>query len=275
MPGPDKDLAIKKIIREQKEEVERVRAETRLKEEKEMKSMHRAAKSEKKQHAHDEAWNRLKEASKELDEKGQNGYDTWVAAMSAILMHTKLIAAVNPVGSLVSGLGGELLTLIKRGTQKDGKPGKDWSLGAIIDNTLSDLGDKGPAPVNLSGFEMQHFIEFTDRDTLNIDSLIGNLRFSEGMELTNKQKDIFKDSLHQGLNLWLDRQGYVPDTGAGGAAPVVNAYVSKTDPTQRLTQAEFETLRNDGTRGLNEFFSGRFDVTFGQASGPRPSPFNP
>jgi hypothetical protein len=271
---PNKDTRIIDNIRRQKEKLEELKADARLKEEKEMKSMHRAAKNEKKQHAHDEAWNRLKEASKELDEKGQNGYDTWVAAMSAILMHTKLIAAVNPIGSLVSGLAGVALTLIKRGTQKEGKPGKDWSLGAIIDNTISDLSNKGPAPVDLSDFELQHFVEFTDTHTLDIASLSKNLRRSDGVDFTPEQEEIFKDSLHEAMKLWLDNQGYQPDP-ATPPNTLATAFVLKTDHTQRLEKDVFEGLRDDETRGLNEFFSGRFDVTFGQASGPKPSPFNP
>lgn len=265
MPGPsNKDTNLIDNIRAQKEELAKLREEERVKSEAQVKKLKRAGRSEEKKHAHDEDWKRLAEASKELDERGQNGYDTWVAAMSAILMHCYKIMAVNPIGSFVKGIAGEVGAIIERNT------GQEMSLEAFIDTQVSKLGATGPAPVDMADFKLQHFIEFTDQDTLKIDTLSKNLRRSDGLEFTPEQEDIFKYSLKQAMVLWMDTQGYKPDPGNPPAnPPVPNAFVSKADPTQRLTKTVFEELRDDPARGLSEFFSGRFDVTFRQASGPR------
>lgn len=193
--------------------------------------------------------------------EGSKGYDSFLSGMLSIVSHCHFIAEANPLGRLIGGVAGAGASGIEWALKKVGID-EDISFGAVKDAILTSLEKKTPLkPVTLP--DLQHFVEFTDQNKLNIASMGKNMRRLDGEEITADQETEFQGVMEKGVKLWLDKCGYQPVAGK------YDEFVYKTDGSQ-LTQAQFEALRDDADHGLNVFLSGAFDMDMEQAPGPRP-----
>ena len=244
---PDKDDQIKKAIEEQVED-DLLKKQTRLKDEAQQdRTLHRAAKSETK-HAKSKAeWDTFSEHVKERIKSGQQGYDTWVAAMSSIVILCKLFVnaadASNPLGSLLS-----------------------WGAGKTSDiyHRIADGAKVTDQEVRESLPDLLHYVQFTDDDKLNIASLSTNMRRTDGRDFPPQVKEVFEYSMKEGMKIWLGNNGYQLRAGTGD--------VFEDSHGTQLTKDAFEALRDDPDAGLDEFLTGRFDMNFQRSTGPKPSP---
>ena len=273
---------MKNAIAAKKQEAADLAATQTAAHEKSIRQRLRATKKEGAKKSRDELWKKLSDSADRLQE-GQAGYDTGIAAWMAVVTHLKLVVAFHH-GSIFENFLAPVLKPLGK------KLDLDVSLGATIDSVRHGTvfhnikkafvknwyGVTIPtkkveaAPVDISDFKLQHFIEYKKAvhpatvDTLNIDSLTGNLRRSDGEQFTAQEAQLVTRCFKGGIDLWLDNQGYEPDPAA------TNAYYLKTDNNVHLTKEAFEGLRDDPALGLNEFLSGRFDLNISQSSGPRP-----
>ena len=200
---------------------------------------------------------------KRLDDS--KGYDSFLSGMLAIVGHCHLIAEANPLGRLIGSVAGAGASAMEWALKKANLMDQDTeiSLGAAKDAILTSLEKKTP-PKQVKLPDLEHFVEFTDQDKLNIASMGKNMRRSDGEEITADQEAEFQKVMEKGVTLWLDKCGYLPVAGKN------DEFVSKTDGSH-LTQAQFEALRDDPDHGLNVFLSGAFDMDMEQAPGPRPA----
>ncbi len=243
---PDKDDQIKKVI-ENQIRGELLQKQAKLKNEAQnTRAYQRAAKSEKKHAIAREEWDTFDKHIKERIATGQQGYDTWVAAMSSIVILCRIfinaLDASDPLGSIFG-----------------------WGAGKASDiyHSLADGANVTEEEIKKNLPDLQHYVEFTDDDKLNIASLSKNMRRSDGRDFPPEVKEVFQVGMQTGMELWLGQHGYHLQ------ANTRDVFVDEHGT--QLTKALFEELRNEPHYGLDEFLSGRFDMNFQRATGPRPN----
>jgi len=193
----------------------------------------------------DKAWEDLANHANDLIAKGQQGYDSWVAAMSQIVvMSKKLAEALNK-----SDILGTILTKIYE------------TIAIPIGHGLVDIHDyfRPETPVTDPLPTYQLPLEFTDEDTLDLEGFHKNVKRSDGKPVSTTQLEL----LDAGIVAWLHENHFQPLPNNK------NVFVSTTDPTQQLTREGFNEIRDDPANGLNRFMSGQFQMSFDTPS-PRP-----
>lgn len=262
---PTDEERLKELFLEQKRELEKAKAEEALKANLEKRTQVRRGQSEKARQKEDQLWKELSDAADKLVKEGQNGYDTFVSAMSSLVSFCHLIVGkTNPLLSL----GGAAFEMIKTAKflphPKTGKwetsiedmvaaatGSGDISLARAMDEMAARMGREGPKALELP--DLQHNIGFNDRNelVLNLDTL----KRSDGLELTDEQKIILTRALNAATTTWLDTLGYKPER------PGALTFVSKATPTTPLTKAQFDALSADPNNGLDKYLTGRFGMS--------------
>ena len=190
------------------------------------------------------------------------GYENFASVMNSmtpsVIMLADLANSFNPVGRVLYELNnpGHIVTAATGIKFRSVTDFFGDQLNAAWDASGNKLGDllagapKGATP------ELQYFVDLNPNGTLAVHSLGGNLRRSDGAEITPKQQEFFE----AGVAAWItttNHQKYQlrkrPDS----------AY----DVTERATGAklkrdDFLKLRDDPVHGMKAFMNKRFDLVF-------------
>lgn len=199
-----------------------------------------------------ESWKHVSQNAQELINRGHQGFDNWVSAMLQIfgLSHKLAIAlnASNPVVKKIRELNDEFLTSPLY-----------QSLVYQKDRFFSQKPETHIPRYTIG-------VEFTDDDTLDLDSLKDTLHLlrSDGKEASQNERHLFVIA----ITAWLKENGYEP-------RPDDPLTYADRDGNQ-LTKSDFEALRDHPERGLVPFIRG--DHFFGEdleletSSVPTPTP---
>ena len=189
----------------------------------------------------------------------QAGYDSWLSAMGEVLFMAGLMVPINPLGMLVNWAAETAAKGIEFATGLNMRPGHIVDIiSTEIESKFSEEKKKLPGLI--------HFVEFTDQNTLKIDSLGKNLRRADGQALSPALEAEFAKTLKQGVDIWLGNHGYVPDPNHANAGQYFDVH------SNVLTKDDFDNLRNDPNTGLSAFLSNAYDMDLIQAAGPRSTP---
>jgi hypothetical protein len=281
--SPTDEERLKESFLEQKRQLEKAKAKEALDADLRKRAQVRRGHSEKARQKEDQLWKELSDAADKLVKEGQNGYDTFVSAMSSLVSFCHLtVAKANPLLSL-SGAAFEMIKTAKfLPHPKTGKfeasvedlveaytgVGGDVSLARVRDEISARLGKKTPEPLKLP--DLQHNIGFSDQNKLEVN--IDNIKRSDGLPLTAPdptkpkdktpdQKGILQKALIAATTIWLDTLGYKP------TRPGALTFVSKADNSP-LTKAQFDALSADPNNGLDKYLTGRFGMSVERAPHP-------
>ncbi len=183
-------------------------------------------------------------------EEGQRGYDTWVAAMSAIVAIARLVADMNPGGHAVGAMMKKVFETVGFRTPKHYLDDK------IAEGSVDKVAAVPPVPA------MKYFPELTADGKLIVPSLTKNLRRDDGHALTagldekskaSMERTIEK-SMKDAIEAWLDTKGYKPDAAG--------KFISTDGRNTPLDKATFDNFRD---RAMDQFVSKRFKLEMKQS----------
>ena len=150
----------------------------------------RRSKKEKKESENQEIWSDYVKRCEEHYQRGQQGYDTWIAAMMNIvaqcLRRAEAWGTIDPLGTLFRLVSEPIVDALSQGPTK--------YTGEI----------KLP--------QLQHYVEFSSDDKLDVSSITKNLCRSDKQEFDAKEKDSLKQMMTLGMKIWLESHDYVPES---------------------------------------------------------------
>ncbi|KTC65117.1 Uncharacterised protein (plasmid) [Legionella adelaidensis] len=240
----DKDTQIRDHIREQTY--------------KEMRDKSRQLRAKEAQAKRQEELNKVAErekayydAAEQIIQEGQRGYDTWVSAMSSVVVLQLKFVQIGPEAVL-----GGLVDLVVQPVK-----GLLLKVGYDIKDRITDKFGKVPEDVPIPS--LKGTMEFTDDNKLDLHALDRSLQTSDGKALDVKDKETFV----AGIVAWLNQMGFKPEADTTGKK--TNRFVHK-DTNEVLTKERFAALRDDPHDGMMAFLTGRFDMTVEHTHASRP-----
>lgn len=216
-----------------------------------------------------EEWKKVGEHGTDLINSGQQGYDNWISAMSQLCKGCKLInsaIASSFIGSPKSFVAGVKTGVEALRSMKGGFDNKKLQSEAnAYDEEDKVKRAKKAAELDVRLPDLEQLVEFTDKDKLDINSIDRNFKRKDDKPFSAEEKREYNGMLWKGVNAWLTlNQCHRNRDNTLTFAP------GHPDAGKKLTKADFEALRDDPHRGLNEFLCGRFDMHFEQKSAPTP-----